>query len=155
MLPVKFMNSQKTPSGSLLTLVLAMSLPVEKAISMTKTLLSLGATCAQADINGVTVFQSYVELNAKSLIDTLLEADKTGAKTAMNHVMVPSYNTPRTPLQIAVREGRMDLILKLLENGAATQVDFESWYVTKTAFILGPMDCSLGGGRCTDGVCLG
>jgi ankyrin repeat protein len=121
------MNSNGTPAGSLLTLVLSLSLPVEKAISMTKTLLSLGATSAQADINGVTAFQQYVEENAESLVKTFLEMDQTGSKTAINHVVVPDYGTPQTPLQMAVHKGNLGLVLQLLEHGAATEVDFESW----------------------------
>jgi len=121
------MNAQKTPSGSLLTLVLSLALPVEKAVSMTKTLLSLGATSAQADLNGVTAFQRCVEENAESLVRTLLEIDKTGSKTSINHVVAPQYLTPQTALQAAVRKGNLRLTLLLLEQGASTDVDFESW----------------------------
>ncbi|KAK1754894.1 Ankycorbin [Echria macrotheca] len=127
LLPVKFLNAQRNPQGSLLTLVLALALPIEKAKSMAKTLLSLGATCAQADVKGDTAFQSYVEANAKSLLRTLLESDKTGSKSAINHVMVPEYGTIQTPLHVALRQGNLDLVLELLEHGAAAQVDFESW----------------------------
>jgi ankyrin repeat protein len=127
LLPVKFMNSQKVPSGSLLTLVLALALPVEKAVSMTKTLLSLGATSAQADMNGATAFQHYVEQNADSLIKTLLEMDKTGSKNAINHVLATENGNAKTPLQAAVRKGNLTMALQLLEHGAATEVGFESW----------------------------
>ena len=105
-----------------------MALPVDKAVSMTKTLLSLGATSAQANPSGITAFQSYVEENAESLLQVLLDVDKTGSKTAINHVAFDSRPTT-TPLGTAIRNGNLAIVLKLLENGAATCVDFESWYV--------------------------
>lgn len=127
LLPVKFLDSQKTPSGSLLTLVLALALPEEKARSMAKTLLSLGATSAQADLNSVTAFHRYVEANAKSLIETLLESDPTGTKSAISHVIVARYGHPQTVLHAAIRQGDLPLLLTLLEHGAATEIDFETW----------------------------
>ena len=67
-------------------MVLALSLPVEKAKEMVKTLLSLGATSAQADINGVTAFHRYAEENASELLELLWEMDKTGSRSAINHL---------------------------------------------------------------------
>ncbi|KAK0731565.1 hypothetical protein B0H67DRAFT_597442 [Lasiosphaeris hirsuta] len=128
LLPVKITGSDyNNPSGSLLTLVLAMSLPLEKAVSMVKLLLSLGATSSQGDFNGITAFQHFVERDAKSLLQTLIEVDKTGSKTAINHVAINGYNMASTPLQIAVREAKLEIVTKLLEQGGATHVGFESW----------------------------
>ncbi|KAK3341505.1 hypothetical protein B0T25DRAFT_344013 [Lasiosphaeria hispida] len=128
LLPVKITGSDySNPSGSLLTLVLAMSLPMEKAVSMVKLLLSLGATSSQGDYNGITAFQHFVERDAKSLLRTLTDVDQTGSKTAINHVVIQGYDKALTPLQVAVREAKLEIITKLLEQGAATHVDFESW----------------------------
>ena len=124
LLPVKFKNN-----GVLLTLVLALALPVEKAKEMAQTLLALGATSAQADINGFTAFHRYVEANAESLLKSLWETDPVGAKTAINHMAFADSNTCETPLQLAARGGNLALVLKLLEQGAATHIDFEAWYV--------------------------
>ncbi|KAK3695330.1 hypothetical protein B0T22DRAFT_369114 [Podospora appendiculata] len=128
LLPVKFLDQKKNPKGALLTLVLALALPVEKAKSMAQTLLSLGASSAQADLNGITAFHRYVEQNAESLLQTLWELDATGTKTAINHMVFPAYGKSETPLQIAIKNGNLSLVLKLLENGAiAPEVDFETW----------------------------
>ncbi|KAK0729206.1 hypothetical protein B0T21DRAFT_394537 [Apiosordaria backusii] len=128
LLPVKFLNSNKTPYGALLTLVLALVLPVAKAKEMAKTLLSLGATSAQADLNGVTAFHRYVEENAESLLATLWEHDAVGTKTAINHIsMRDIYSTAETALGIAVKKGNLALVLQLLDHGAVPQIDFESW----------------------------
>lgn len=128
LLPVKFLNSNKSPYGALLTLVLALVLPVPKAKEMAKILLSLGATSAQADLNGVTAFHRYVEENAESLLATLWEHDAVGTKTAINHIsMRDQYSTAETALGVAIKKGNLSLILQLLDHGAVPQIDFESW----------------------------
>ncbi|KAK3329602.1 hypothetical protein B0H66DRAFT_31713 [Apodospora peruviana] len=127
LLPVKFLDSSKKPNAALLTLVLALALPVEKAKSMVKTILSLGATSAQADLNGVTSFHRFVEENAESLLDTLWELDTAGTKSAVNHTVFTNWGMSQTPLQISVKNGNLSLVLKLLENGAMSVIDFDSW----------------------------
>ena len=128
LLPVKFVQSGAR-QGALLTLVLALALPVEKAKEMAKTLLSVGATSAQADMNGVTAFHSYVEANAESLLESLWETDPAGTKTVVNHITFRDYSSCQTALQVAVQNGNLPLVLKLLDRGAVAQVDFETWYV--------------------------
>jgi ankyrin repeat protein len=125
LLPVKFKQN-----GALLTLVLALALPVEKAKEMAQTLLALGATSAQADVNGFTVFHRYVVATAETLLESLWETDPVGAKTAINHMAFSDSNTCETPLHLAAKEGNLALVLKLLEHGAVTHVDFEAWYVS-------------------------
>lgn len=127
-MPVKF-SGAGTVEGALLTLVLALALPVDKAKEMAKTLLELGATSAQADINGVTAFHRYVEANAESLLDSLWETDPVGAKTAVDHIAFRDYNSCQSPLQAAVLNGNLALVLKLLDHGAVAHIDFEAWYV--------------------------
>ncbi len=125
---MKFLDENKKPSNSLLTLVLALSLPIEKAKSMAKLLLSLGATSAQADLKCVTAFQSYVEKNAESLLQVLLDHDKTGSKSAIDHATFQdNWNTAQAPLQIAVRDRNIAVVMKLLENGAVPEIEFETW----------------------------
>lgn len=86
LLPVKFLGYQSAPARAILTMVLALALPIDKAKDMVKTLLSLGATSAQADIHGVTAFQRYAEENASELVELLWEMDKTGSRSALNHL---------------------------------------------------------------------
>jgi ankyrin repeat protein len=127
LMPVKFGDQSKTTYDALLTLVLALALPVEKAKEMTKVLLSLGATSAQADKNGATAFHRYVTANAESLLDTLWEADPVGANTAIHHIAFPGPSDCESPLQAALKNGNLGLILKLLDRGAVTQIEFEAW----------------------------
>ncbi|KAF4971655.1 hypothetical protein FZEAL_9782 [Fusarium zealandicum] len=130
-LPVKFINKDNdSDTGAILTLALALSLPKEKAKSMANLLLKLGATSSQADSKGCTAFHRYIESGKMDLIDTILDTDKTGVKTAINHmVFVGSNWSPETlaPLHSAVEYGDTILILKLLNCGAMAQIDFETW----------------------------
>jgi hypothetical protein len=127
LLPVKFLGFNKEPTAALLTLVLSLSLPVKQAKSMTKTLISLGATCAQADLNGVTAFQRFVEANASAVLDTLWEVDRTGSLTALNHISFPEGYGASSPLLEAISNGNAKLVLQLLDAGAFQQIEFETW----------------------------
>jgi ankyrin repeat protein len=129
-LPVKLLDYNKKPSSALLTLVLALALPVEKAKEMAKTLISLGATSAQGDMFGVTAFHRYVEENAETLLEALWESDAVGTKTVINHTVF-RYSPPKsdTPLNAAIQQGNLAMVLKLLDHGAVPHVDFESWCV--------------------------
>lgn len=126
LLPVKFRDSDNKPTAALLTLVLSTKLPIEKAKSMTRTILSLGATCAQADFHWFTAFQRLVDANATELIEILMDLDSTGAKNSVNHI-VWTMGQMHWPLQKAAKKGDVRLILTLLEAGAVPQVDFETW----------------------------
>jgi ankyrin repeat protein len=129
LLPVKFFDHAKKPSAALTPLMLALALPVGKAKEMVNTLLRLGATSAQADMNGVTAFHVFVERNAKSLLDLLCENDPAGTKTAINHIAFGNYSTSRSALQIAVQKGNLAAVRMLLDNGALPHIDFETWCV--------------------------
>jgi len=135
LLPVK-LGANGTPTAALLTLVLALALPLDKAKSMVKTLLSLGATCAQADLHGVTAFHRYVEDNASALLETLWEVDTTGSRTAINHVAFPGISKTTSPLLEAVANGDSRLVLKLLNAGAVAQLDFDTWLKSAKHSIL-------------------
>lgn len=94
---------------------------------MARTLLSLGATCAQADRDGVTAFERLVEQNASALIDLVVEADKIGVQNSINHISIPAYHSMTWPLQRAIDRGDARLVLQLLEAGAVPQIDFDTW----------------------------
>ncbi|KAI3549731.1 hypothetical protein CABS01_12565 [Colletotrichum abscissum] len=129
-LPVKFLNSDKQPTAAILTLSLALSLPIEKAKSMALLLMKLGATSSQADMNGCTAFHRYVKNGNQQMIDTLWENDKVGLKTALNHmVFAASYWNPVAiaPIHTAIENGDSVFVLKLLEAGANPQIDFDVW----------------------------
>ncbi|KUI66211.1 hypothetical protein VM1G_01603 [Cytospora mali] len=127
LLPVKFHDHNNKPTAAILTLVLATKLPIEKAKSMAETILSLGATCAQADLNGITAFQRFVDANANKLIEVFLHLDKIGVKNSINHISWIDGRRILWPLQQAVQDGNVKLILQLLDAGAAPHLDFDPW----------------------------
>ncbi|TLD12007.1 uncharacterized protein PgNI_03234 [Pyricularia grisea] len=127
LLPVKYFGHDKKPTAALLTLAMALKLPGEKAKNMVKTLLSLGATSAQADMNSFTCFHQYAEAGATELLDLLNELDRAGVNNSINHVAVFRYGKSFGPLQSAIKNGDTELVVHLLEAGAVAQIDFETW----------------------------
>lgn len=102
LLPVKLLGHDKQPMAALLTLALCAKLPFEKAKSMAKTVLSLGATCPQADMHGFTAFHRLVEGKVPAPIDLVGELDKVGVKNAINHVVMPYPHLVLWPLKVAI-----------------------------------------------------
>ncbi|KAL8370906.1 hypothetical protein RB595_000985 [Gaeumannomyces hyphopodioides] len=127
LLPVKILGYDSKPVAALLTLVLALSLPVDQAKSMTKTLLALGATSAQADIKHMTCFHRYVDNGASDLVEALWDLDPVGTKTSINHLAWLDSWKAISPLQSAIQNGDSRLVLKLLDAGAIPEIDFETW----------------------------
>ncbi|KAK6958209.1 hypothetical protein Daesc_001004 [Daldinia eschscholtzii] len=131
LLPIKLGDgSYSNPNVAILTLTLALTLPTDKAIPMVETLLSLGATSAQAEMSGVTAFQRYVRSGRPELLGTLLEKDKIGLQNAINHVAVHGTRytgSTTSPLISALGVDRRDIVLQLLETGAKVTIDFEDW----------------------------
>lgn len=126
-LPVKFLTHENT---AILTLVLALSLAPEKAKSMAKLLLRLGAMCSQAEGSGCTAFQRYVKSGKSEMVDLLLTNDKAGVKAAVNHLLLAGYSwnpSASGPLQIAIENGDSVLAIKLLDVGARPEIDLDTW----------------------------
>ncbi|GAP82928.2 putative ankyrin repeat protein [Rosellinia necatrix] len=131
LIPIKALDGSHTNrNGAILTLALALALPVEKAVRMTETLLSLGVTSSQADPDGITAFHRFIQNDNMQTIESLWENDKLGLKTAINHIAVTgsSWNSEATnPLMTAINNGNSILVLKLLDAGAKPDIDFDSW----------------------------
>ncbi|CAK7202192.1 hypothetical protein SEUCBS139899_004914 [Sporothrix eucalyptigena] len=128
LLPIKFLNSYNNqPTAAILTLALALALPVEKAKAMANTLLNLGATSSQADMNGITAFHRYVESSKVDLVQLLFDLDKTGAPIALKNISFPSSYNTTSPLLVAISNGDIRTVITLLDNGAAPQIDFDTW----------------------------
>lgn len=95
---------------------------------MAETILSLGATCAQADKNGITALHRLVRQDCSALVEVILDSDKVGVKNAINHMAFIDGNTPtRWPLKEAIENGNTRLALQLLDAGAAPQIEFDLW----------------------------
>lgn len=130
LLPVKILNKHdKSPRGAILTLVLSLRLPLEKAKEMTMTLLKLGATCAQADTKQVTAFH-YISNQQSAILDVLKENDEPAMNRSINHLgILGSQWRPqaRSPLMSAIFKGDALSAMKLLEFGASPSIEFKDW----------------------------
>ncbi|KAK8027172.1 Ankyrin repeat protein [Apiospora marii] len=129
--PVKFGDgSNNDGRAAILTLALALALPIEKATMMAETLISLGATSSQADAGGVTVFHRFIQQGSPTVINKLCESDKMGLKTAINHVVVGGSHwrsTATTPLMTAIEREDPILVMRLLKAGSRPEIDFDAW----------------------------
>lgn len=130
LLPVKlFHEHDKSARAAILTLVLAMQLPIAQAEIMTKVLIELGATCAQADMDQNTTLQ-YAIVEQPNIIQTLVHADQTGVSRAINHFSASGYKWSPvigSPLTTAITAGDSLTTLQLLGLGAKPEIDFGAY----------------------------
>ena len=130
LLPVKLLHSHdKSPRGAILTLVLALRLPLEKAKAMTQTLLEIGASSAQANTNQTTALH-FISGQQPELIETLFQFDEPAAKRSINHLSVSGSSwspSAQSPLMSAISNHNALAALKLLEAGANPEIEFKDW----------------------------
>lgn len=126
--PVKFTSHHNSSAiRAVLSLTLALSLPPEVAPEMVGTLLKLGATCSQADANGITAFHKFVESDNVELVRVLLDYDQMGSAAIINHIAFASDDDSYSPLLAAITNGNVEMARLLLDHGAAPTIDFETW----------------------------
>lgn len=130
LLPVKLIDEySKKPSSAILTLCLALRLPVERAQKMVCTLLDVGASAAQADLHGVTALHRFTTQQTE-LLQSLFDHDAPGVKRALNHVVCGgSHYSPEvtTPLITAIETKKSITASKLLEMGSRPEVGFQDF----------------------------
>lgn len=137
LLPVKLLHEHnKTPRAAILPLILALQLEPQKADEMTKALIALGASPAQADVDNITALHYFAAKNG-ALLKTMVSANQPAAKRAVNHLHMSGYQhgpNAKSALQSAIEHGDVGSIDALLELGAQPQVDFDAYissYKTK------------------------
>lgn len=140
LLPVKLVNDySKQPRAALLTLVLAAQLSDPAAASVTRRLLTMGASSAQADLNQHTPVTYALAHNRVQVLKELFSKDPIAAKGALTHVIVegnPHYPSVSSSLEYALNTGDDSLVLKVLELGIKPAIvfdDFLSSYNAKMA----------------------
>ena len=134
LLPVKLLQPGTTNArGAILTLVLAISLPLEKSREMVKLLLQLGATSAQADMNHVTALHYIVAEDNNDALDILLDHDRPAALSILSNIgfRTSGYywggNDGDSPLTTAIDNGCQEMVSKLLGLGAKPTIAFDDW----------------------------
>ncbi|KAL1954703.1 hypothetical protein VTO42DRAFT_807 [Malbranchea cinnamomea] len=131
LLPIKLLNEwDNNPRAAILPLVLALRLSPEKAISMTEVLLRLGATPAQADLDGRTPLHYVAASPHSKLLDTVIQHDKPGVQRAIKHLALQgSHFSPQaeSALMAALKARNPVQVHKLLEAGAGSSIEFSDY----------------------------
>ncbi|KAH7360980.1 ankyrin repeat-containing domain protein [Rhexocercosporidium sp. MPI-PUGE-AT-0058] len=135
LLPVKLVQpGTSNARGAIMSILLALSLPAEKAKEVVKLLLKLGATSAQADMNHYTVFHYVVAEGRNDILDILLTQDKPRAMSVLDNVgQVSHWQQGYSPLTTAIDRGNEEMVIKLLALGTKPEVDFDTWVKTYLA----------------------
>lgn len=131
-MPIKILNDwNRQPQASILNLVLVLALPLDKARSMSQTLLKLGASPAQADLTQSTPLHYIAQSSYSDLLDVYLEHDGPALQRAINHLALTSDNSFRTyriffsALMNAIAAQNHTSAKKLLEVGAKPKFELE------------------------------
>ncbi|KAI8939569.1 hypothetical protein NX059_003333 [Plenodomus lindquistii] len=144
LLPIKLVHDHnKSARAAIMPLVLALQLAPESAKEMTKVLMSLGASPAQADIDHVTALH-YFAAHGSDLLGAMISTDRPAAQRAVNHLTMSGYQyrpTARSALQTAMMRKDFVGIDLLLELGASAGVDYSTyvnsfkskWYLTRSS----------------------
>ncbi|KAI9818880.1 MAG: hypothetical protein M1827_007701 [Pycnora praestabilis] len=130
LLPVKLLDSNKNARGAILTLALALQLPLEKAKAVTRTLLDLGATSAQADMNQTSALHYAVSHNVLGMLDVFFTYDEPAARSVLDHLSVTgAESNPRmeNPLLAAIKIQNESAVEKILSLGAKAAIRFEDF----------------------------
>jgi ankyrin repeat protein len=130
LLPVKLLDDySKAPRAAILPIVLALQLPAQRAQEMTKLLINLGASAAQADVEHVTALH-YFTAHSVGLLNTMITANQPAAQRAVNHIAVSGsqYSSNGTSvLQTAIEHRDIAAVEALLELGAKPEIDFGTY----------------------------
>ncbi|CAH0050859.1 unnamed protein product [Clonostachys solani] len=124
----------------ILTLALALKLPIEKAKSMIRLLIELGALSSQTDTDGITAFHHFVASNSGDLLDVLVACDRPNVTRALKHIYIPDRRAISV-LHTAIDHDDPNLLLTLLNIGVKPDISFDMWL---RAVKLSPMKQDLG-----------
>ncbi len=127
LLPIKLQHDNYSPKEAILTLVLTLSLPKEKAKEIARLLLELGATTAQADMNHFTALHYFVFEDNSDLLDVLLDHDGPAAQSVLNYVSIGQSSYGTTAITYALKHGHEAMVSKLLSIGGKPTITFDDY----------------------------
>lgn len=132
LLPVKLVNDfNKSARAAILPLVLALQLAPQKATEMTKVLIALGASPAQADTDHITALHYFAAYGA-DILNTMITADRPAAERAVGHLSMSGHQyspMARSTIHAAIEKKDAAGVDALLDLGASPEVDYSA-YVT-------------------------
>lgn len=130
LLPVKFVDpGTSNARGAIMTIILAMSLPTDKAKEVVALLLELGATATQADMHHVTAFHHVVALDNSDVLDILLANDRPATLSVLNNLGTTDRwgYAMDSPLSSCVKKGHEDMVAKLLSLKVKPEIAYDDW----------------------------
>lgn len=137
LLPIKLLKTyDNSPRAAILTLVLALRLPLEQAKEMTAKLLQLGAMPTQADLDQNTPLHYIAATSFHELIDIFLNYNRPATEKALNHICTNgrSWNPDMySTLMVSIAAKDTVSSIKLLEHGAAPFITYENWFKSAVA----------------------
>ncbi|KAL5611825.1 hypothetical protein BROUX41_000600 [Berkeleyomyces rouxiae] len=129
LLPMTFKYDDEI-TGCLTTLMMALKLPLPRAISMVRLLVSLGAISSHADYAGYTGLLRFTLEAPLPVFEWVMANDKIGVSAALNHPRFSnnSYDSRGpTPLLAALHLDDSAKAKRLLEAGAEPELSFNRW----------------------------
>ncbi|RHZ50985.1 ankyrin repeat protein [Aspergillus thermomutatus] len=142
LLPVKLLHEyNNSPRAAIITLVLALQLPIEQAKAMTTKLLQLGASPAQADLDQKTAV-AHIAASPKytELLDTYLQHDRPAVERTINYIATSGWRfnpNAESALTTAIKSGNVVGALKLLEAHASPTIAFDEFIKSAQVHIDG------------------
>ncbi|KAF3936886.1 hypothetical protein ABW19_dt0206096 [Dactylella cylindrospora] len=131
MQPIKIdFDWQGVPRSAMLSISLIVNLKKkEEREAMLRTLLELGASSGQADMNGVSAFMRIVQMGDLDSLKILFEEDAASAIAAAKHVTGSGgwRSSASNALIVAIREGDGEKAMLLLEKGAPPEITFDAF----------------------------
>lgn len=134
LLPVKLTGDNSEPDAAILTLVLALQLPLERASAMTQKLLQLGASPAQADLKRNTPLHYLAVSKHIELLDVYTHHDEPAVKRAINYLAFSGSAwdlEPYSAFVAALNAKKVIGAIKMLDAGASPSLEFS--HVMKSA----------------------
>lgn len=137
LLPVKLLEDKNVPIAAILTLVLALQLPLEKASAMTQKLLRLGASPAQADLKRNTPLHYLAVSKHNELLDVYIHHDEPAVKRAINYLAFSGGSwapEPYSAFVAALNAKNVIGAMKMLNAGANASLEFSDFVKSAKTF---------------------
>lgn len=128
--PVRILHDDGSPKSTILNLALVSFLSLERAILMSKALLDVGASLAQADRDQNTALDFIAQSNYTELIDIYQKNDEPALQQAISHMKIDAnhfYNPFVTSLIHAICAKNNRSAQKLLQAGAKPKFEREDF----------------------------
>ena len=136
LLPVKILSRHdRTPESAILTLILALELPLAEARKTIDALLALGALGTQADMKQVSALHYAINDAKPVILDAFKRGSDAGALSKAMNFLVASQGSPygwynksvNSCLLSAIRTRQAEMVDAVLKMGAEPQISLEAY----------------------------